>query len=678
MPVPGARRRLLPAALALLAGAAALWAAVPRCGPPDEPAMTHAALLADLVAPPPGWAPAAGCPPRPARCRLTDVFDEVLVISLPRRATLARARAQLRALRVPHTVVRGFDGRDPTVAALHARDRGSFKNPEQFALALTTLAYLEYAARRATGRLLVLEDDVIFHRSFPDAFDAAMARVGSNWSVLMLGASQMHGWTPHNLREARQNGYYSQLLPGSTPFGNFAYGLNRSSAARLAREMAALQRPLDNLSKFGPGYSNDPGGFFVIFPNIVIADVRSSDLRKPLDQVEFAKRCHWNLEDFDLDTGYVGGDGEPRLEARPSTHEVLDALEPLADGNRTANATDANPTPPVADPRDAGAGPTPDFHAFAAALASPGARVDGGVWALGNATLAFPDDPVPLNRAPRPLPTCETLAASNIYAPRCRLGALNSTWPLLVTATPRSGTVAVQTALRSLGVLATDDWHDPGGHGTVSWMMAFRDDRQFGPARTKGGRFRVAVHLVREPLASLASLCTEPVFLPEYGAFLGRHVPLDLRPHARTRRRVPLLMQFWVEWHAHLDRLGLYVVRTEDPGAPHRIAAYAAAGTARRLVRRAGPPTNASATGHANATGFVNSRAHRPPFTWDELWSADAGYARRAWDMARAYGYEYPGVGFGSLRRVPVPECDTVLGRCPSCPEEWKKETGGG
>jgi hypothetical protein len=58
-----------------------------------------------------------------------------------------------------------------------------------------------------------------------------------------------------------------------------------------------------------------------------------------------------------------------------------------------------------------------------------------------------------------------------------------------------------------------------------------------------------------------------------------------------------------------------------------------------------------------NADIITNGRAHRPTFTWDELWSADEQYARRIWDMAAAYGYTYEGVDFTQLRKVGVPGC---------------------
>jgi len=51
--------------------------------------------------------------------------------------------------------------------------------------------------------------------------------------------------------------------------------------------------------------------------------------------------------------------------------------------------------------------------------------------------------------------------------------------PLLISATPRSGTHHTKTVLQSLGLDVSDDGHFPGKIGTVSWVLAFRDNIRY-------------------------------------------------------------------------------------------------------------------------------------------------------------------------------------------------------
>lgn len=128
-----------------------------------------------------------------------------------------------------------------------------------------------------------------------------------------------------------------------------------------------------------------------------------------------------------------------------------------------------------------------------------GLRVENGMIA------AYPNDPVPINRMLRELPSCDTVLRSSLSSVRC--GAMGShTWPVLVTGTPRSGTSSTQTALEHLGVKVSRDMFSPLSDGTVSWMLAFYDDTPFGHSRPKGGRFMAGIHQVWGNLFLLCDL----------------------------------------------------------------------------------------------------------------------------------------------------------------------------
>jgi hypothetical protein len=115
-----------------------------------------------------------------------------------------------------------------------------------------------------------------------------------------------------------------------------------------------------------------------------------------------------------------------------------------------------------------------------------------------------------------------------MYSPCCKTEVTHNTFvlPLLITATPRSGTVATVNLLRALKLDVADDYDEVGQHGRVSWVHAFNEFDHIQhpnnsvplPFYTRpwellvGDRFRTVLHLVRNPLASITSIaCTEPV-----------------------------------------------------------------------------------------------------------------------------------------------------------------------
>lgn len=278
----------------------------------------------------------------------------------------------------------------------------------------------------------------------------------------------------------------------------------------------------------------------------------------------------------------------------------------------------------------------------------------------GVSTCPYPGDPVPLNRIARLLPPCDVVKRSTLASTRCGVPGHGTPIPLLVTGTPRSGTVEMQLRLRSMGLDVTNDFQRPGRHGTSSWMMAFEDREPFGPVRLNGKRFSVVVHQVREPLSSLASMCTEPIKGKMYAPFLSRHIyvqPENL--HVPGSTNATAILQFWVGWHEFLDSLGLYTYQLEDTKSVWRVMDQAAHVLGRKALTE---DEVAARLGLKDTTAHqANQRHHRPPFTWSQLWALNSTLASKAWDMAAAYGYTYADVSKDLLSR------EIYTGAIPTC-----------
>mmetsp|Transcript_34056 Transcript_34056/g.55616 ORF Transcript_34056/g.55616 Transcript_34056/m.55616 type:complete len:357 (+) Transcript_34056:1-1071(+) len=178
--------------------------------------------------------------------------------------------------------------------------------------------------------------------------------------------------------------------------------------------------------------------------------------------------------------------------------------------------------------------------------------------------------------------------------------------------------------------------------GRVSWIFAFEDSHPFGPARTGGKKYSHVLHQVKEPLSSITSICTEPVFGGML-SFLQRHIPLN-----SSREENPQLskacLEFWVQWHSFLTEMRFPTYKIEEVELQD---IFQISGLGHLYLEE---PLDISIKS--------NHRGHRPKFSWQELYTMDPLLAAKAWELAHYYGYSYPDVDFDSL---------TCLDYAPGC-----------
>lgn len=141
-------------------------------------------------------------------------------------------------------------------------------------------------------RILVLQDDVIFHKKFFDEFKKKINRINDEqWKLLYLGASQ-HEWKTMDIL----NGYYH---PTGTTDGAFAVGIHSSVFDDLLEHISIFNMPFDSGALWKVQQKNSEHSY-VLYKNIAIADLRKSDLRQGRDMVSFSELFHWELHNFEL------------------------------------------------------------------------------------------------------------------------------------------------------------------------------------------------------------------------------------------------------------------------------------------------------------------------------------------------------------------------------------------
>jgi GR25 family glycosyltransferase involved in LPS biosynthesis len=136
--------------------------------------------------------------------------------------------------------------------------------------------------------ILILEDDAHFCFNFIEKINI-IKLVPQKWNLLYLGASQ-HDWSQIKLK----SNFYNAIKTD----GTFAYAINKKAYNEILRLSDELLHPIDWYLRIYQSKNHE--SCFVLFPNLCIADVSSSSIRAPRDQVEHSKKMKWNLNNFNI------------------------------------------------------------------------------------------------------------------------------------------------------------------------------------------------------------------------------------------------------------------------------------------------------------------------------------------------------------------------------------------
>lgn len=303
----------------------------PSPSPSPSPQIVWKTLESLLDDSPNGYPIAAGCPPEPFLCRLHDIFDEIVIMSLPRfTKRYTRTIAQLDAMGVPYTLVHARDGRSfeaeifANVWMFDSRD----KTANIFSLYLTQLGILDYFLKSPMKRILVLEDDVLFRADFPIAFDRAARNLPGEWAAWWLGVNMRDGYT---LTESQSpiyqssSGLHIPALPGNLHtlepvlrhagfYGAFAAGFHRD-AATVIKDTMLRNRTVIDTESYIQVLQTWPNTSFVAIPPLAIMDIATYSTLRPnvVGNTTFWNRVnHIDYSMFDAEKGYHTG-GESGL-----------------------------------------------------------------------------------------------------------------------------------------------------------------------------------------------------------------------------------------------------------------------------------------------------------------------------------------------------------------------------
>lgn len=150
------------------------------------------------------------------------------------------------------------------------------------------LEIIKDAKNNRYNKILIFEDDVYFSKDFKTKI---LSIQELEWKLLYLGGSQ-YRWDGI---ETWNNFYLSKET-----LGTFAYAVDCRIYDDLILEFSKKDAPADRiLTRIQKKYYSE---CFTMYPNIVIADVTTSDIRKERNMNSHAELMKWDLNNFSIES----------------------------------------------------------------------------------------------------------------------------------------------------------------------------------------------------------------------------------------------------------------------------------------------------------------------------------------------------------------------------------------
>ena len=170
-----------------------------------------------------------------------------------------------------------------------------FENAGTYGLLMTVLKILVWSKIKNYKKILILEDDAIFHKNIISEFNKKIKNI-PEWKLLYFGTS-LHEWR-FNERVKMDNALGIMRSSGSIP-GAFSVGIDSSVFNELINSIYVTNMPWDlgPLRNINSKYHNQ---VLIFYPYLAICETEDSNLRDSQSLKETATKCMWDLSLYDF------------------------------------------------------------------------------------------------------------------------------------------------------------------------------------------------------------------------------------------------------------------------------------------------------------------------------------------------------------------------------------------
>lgn len=228
---------------------------------------------------------------------INTYFDKIYVINLERRPD-RKANIERRLAKNNITNYHIFPATDGAKAPMYhyyLRYKGFTDTAGAFGVLATAARLIEDAVRNKYNRILILEDDAVFHKNFNDKFNERINMIPQDWKLLYFGTSMRKS----RIHEVSQKNTAKKYLTSKGSIaGAFAVGVDSSVYRDLLMDFRITNKPWDlgPLRTVNVLYNNK---CIVLYPYLILCDTRDSDIRRNKSLTEKNHTCGWDIDKFD-------------------------------------------------------------------------------------------------------------------------------------------------------------------------------------------------------------------------------------------------------------------------------------------------------------------------------------------------------------------------------------------
>ena len=215
---------------------------------------------------------------------INDYFDKIYCLNLDRRKDKwVSVKKRFNELQINVERFSAIDGNTLTEEELIKYDK---INKYEIGCTLSHYQIIKNAKENNYKRILIFEDDVLFIDDFHLLFRDKISKL-ENWKLFYLGGSQ---WQWGDI-EFINGFYYTNHTDGT-----FAYAVDESIYDEILSTIRINDKPID--FKLWDIQKKFDKQCYTSFPNLVISDVSSSDIRESREIIAHGERMRWDLTKY--------------------------------------------------------------------------------------------------------------------------------------------------------------------------------------------------------------------------------------------------------------------------------------------------------------------------------------------------------------------------------------------